>query len=70
MWVLTLDTTSGTDQDWARGEAGFEYVYTVELRDTGEYGFLLPAEQILDTALETWAGIQVVAREMVKKVRS
>lgn len=56
--------TDGTSQDWAKGEGGFKYVYTAELRDTGRYGFLLPAEQIVPTATETWAGFQVVARHI------
>ena len=31
--------------------------YTIELRDTGNYGFELPPNQILPTATETWNGI-------------
>ena len=40
--------------DWALGEAQIPYSYSVELRDTGRYGFLLPRELILPTALEMW----------------
>jgi hypothetical protein len=31
--------------------------FTVELRDTGEYGFELPAEQIVPTGEEALAGL-------------
>ena len=34
---------SGASDDWAKGEAGIKYSYTVELPDTGKFGFLLPA---------------------------
>jgi len=57
--------SSGSSRDWAKGEGGFKYVYTIELRDTGNYGFLLPKEQIIPTAIETWAGIQVIANNYV-----
>ncbi|XP_047736396.1 inactive metallocarboxypeptidase ECM14 [Hyalella azteca] len=37
--------------------AGITYSFTLELRDTGTYGFLLPAIEIVPTAEETWAGL-------------
>ncbi|CAL8103799.1 unnamed protein product [Orchesella dallaii] len=61
-----LYLSSGSSRDWAKGEGGFKWVYTIELRDTGRYGFLLPPDQILDSAIETWSGIQVVARELIR----
>jgi hypothetical protein len=39
-----LDIASGGSDDWAKGGAGIPYSYTVELRDTGNFGFELPAE--------------------------
>ncbi|XP_015609902.1 carboxypeptidase B [Cephus cinctus] len=57
-----LYPTSGGSDDWAKGVAGIKYSYTVELRDRGTYGFLLPATQIVPTARETWAGIRAIAR--------
>lgn len=36
-----------------RGLIGF----TIELRDTGRYGFILPKEQILPTGREIWRGL-------------
>jgi len=61
-----LYLSSGSSRDWAKGEGGFKWVYTIELRDTGRYGFLLPPDQILPTSIETWSGIQVVARKLIR----
>lgn len=36
----------------------YKYSFTPELRDTGRYGFVLPANQIRPTAVETWAGFR------------
>merc|ERR1712240_75284 len=58
-----LYTASGTSLDWALGVAGVPYVYSIELRDTGHYGFLLPPSQIIPTAEETWAWHEVAARQ-------
>ena len=51
--------------DWALGEAKVPYSYSVELRDTGRHGFLLPRELILPTALEIWAFHQAVANYVI-----
>jgi hypothetical protein len=52
-----LYPSSGTSRDWAYGVPEFEYVYTLELRDEGQYGFFLPPEQILPSQVETWVAI-------------
>lgn len=44
MHYVLLDPASGSSSDWAKGDAGIAYSYLIEMRDTGEYGFLLPAE--------------------------
>ncbi|XP_076285065.1 carboxypeptidase B [Lasioglossum baleicum] len=59
-----LYPTSGASDDWAKGVAGIKYAYTVELRDRGTYGFLLPATQIMPTAREIWAGIRTIVRQV------
>jgi len=51
------DAASGSSYDWAKGVAGIKYSYTLELRDRGQYGFLLPPSQIIPTGEETWAGL-------------
>ncbi|XP_074124021.1 carboxypeptidase A4-like isoform X6 [Sminthopsis crassicaudata] len=50
---------SGSSMDWAY-KNGIKYAFTFEMRDTGKYGFLLPAEQILPTAQETWLALEVI----------
>jgi len=60
-----LYIASGSSADWAHGEAGIGFTTSMELRDTGNYGFLLPAEQIIPTAEETWAFHITVIRELM-----
>lgn len=50
---------SGGSIDWAY-DYGIRYSFAFELRDTGRYGFLLPAKMILPTAEETWLGLQSI----------
>ncbi|CAN9499007.1 unnamed protein product [Ophioblennius macclurei] len=50
---------SGVTTDWSYKQ-GIKYSYTFELRDTGRYGFALPASQILPTAQETWLALMVI----------
>ena len=60
-----LYTASGTSLDWALGVAGIPYVYSIELRDTGAYGFLLPPSEIIPNAEEAWAFHVVAAEQMI-----
>lgn len=60
-----LDPASGASDDWSKGVAGVKFVYTMELRDTGNYGFVAPASEIIPTADETWAGIKVIAQRVL-----
>ncbi|KAH7638643.1 carboxypeptidase a2-like protein [Dermatophagoides farinae] len=55
---------SGFMMDWIYHKLGIRDAYLVELRDRGYYGFILPADQILPTATETWAGIQVAIQQI------
>ncbi|CAL8260346.1 unnamed protein product [Merluccius merluccius] len=48
---------SGGSIDWSY-DAGIKYSFAFELRDTGRYGFLLPANQIIPTASETWLALK------------
>ncbi|XP_037369050.1 carboxypeptidase A2 [Talpa occidentalis] len=50
---------SGGSIDWAY-DSGIKYAFAFELRDTGRYGFLLPASQIVPTASETWLGLKTI----------
>jgi len=60
-----LYIASGSSTDWAHGEVGIGFTTSMELRDTGLHGFLLPADQIIPTAEETWAFHETVIRELM-----
>ena len=57
-FIFYSDQSSGTSRDWARGVANIKYSFTIELRDQGQYGWLLPPEQIIPTGEEIWQGIK------------
>lgn len=48
-----LYEAAGGSDDWALGVAGVKYSYTMELRDTGDNGFVLPPDQIVPSGEET-----------------
>jgi len=54
---IDLYITTGSASDWYYME-GIWAAYTIELRDTGQYGFLLPPAQIIPTGNEIWASIK------------
>jgi len=56
--------TSGGSSDWTYGKLGLVYSYALELRDRGQYGFLLPAWQIIPTGRETFAAMKRMAEMM------
>jgi hypothetical protein len=43
--------------DWAYLTLNIPIVYSFELRDKGQFGFLLPASQIIPTSEETLDGV-------------
>jgi murein tripeptide amidase MpaA len=55
----TLYPTNGASYDYAYDISGAEWASLIELRDEGEFGFVLPPEQILPNCEEIWAGMQV-----------
>ncbi|KAK8022830.1 hypothetical protein PG993_013597 [Apiospora rasikravindrae] len=52
----TLYATSGSAPDHVYSVGRAEWSFTIELRDTGRFGFVLPPEQIRPAAEEMWAG--------------
>lgn len=58
---------SGGSMDWVRGTHKIPITYTYELRDTGRYGFLLPASQIIPTAEETLESLVAMFQEAAKR---
>ncbi|XP_050297839.1 carboxypeptidase B-like [Anthonomus grandis grandis] len=62
----TLYPAAGGSDDWAKGTMKMKYAYTIELRDNGRYGFVLPASYILPTAKEGLAAVRVIAEAASK----
>ncbi|KAF2438513.1 carboxypeptidase A1 precursor [Karstenula rhodostoma CBS 690.94] len=64
----TIYQVSGSSVDYALENAGsnkgVKYSMTVELRDTGANGFVLPAAQIKPSGEETWAGLAYLLKNM------
>ncbi|TGJ88477.1 hypothetical protein E0Z10_g311 [Xylaria hypoxylon] len=52
----TLYATNGGSNDYFTDVTVAELAWAIELRDTGTYGFTLPANQIIATGEESWAG--------------
>ena len=59
-----LYMSTGCSVDFAFDVARAEYSYTLELRDQGSSGFVLPPAQILPSGQETWAGIKYAISHM------
>ncbi|KAL5115438.1 hypothetical protein ACEQ8H_006659 [Pleosporales sp. CAS-2024a] len=60
----TIYQVSGDSVDYAYENAQAAISMTVELRDTGTYGFVLPASMIVPSCEETWAGFKYVLSNM------
>lgn len=56
----STDVASGVTADYYYVTEGVVQSYVIELRDTGTFGFVLPARQIVPTATETWNGIKAM----------
>ncbi|KAI9357600.1 hypothetical protein DFJ73DRAFT_184393 [Zopfochytrium polystomum] len=53
--------SSGASIDWASEEAKIPFAYSVELRDRGRHGFLLPTKHILPSGEEAFEAVLAVA---------
>ncbi|KAF2889623.1 hypothetical protein ILUMI_16549 [Ignelater luminosus] len=51
-----LYAAAGGSDDWAKGVAGVQLAYTIELPEGGSWGFDPPPHQIMDHLPETWEG--------------
>ncbi|XP_013148300.1 PREDICTED: carboxypeptidase B-like [Papilio polytes] len=60
-----LYPASGGSDDWAKGQ-GIKYSFTIELSDTGRYGFVLPTSFIEPVARESLNGLRVLASQVAK----
>jgi len=70
--VYTVGSTSrvlyiatGSFTDWAFYVHKVPYSSTIELRDTGRYGFVLPASEILPNGRESFAGVINIANKIL-----
>lgn len=60
--ATTLYPAAGGSDDWAKGFAGIKYSYTIEMGDTGRYGFVLPASHIEPNGRDGYTFAETVAR--------
>lgn len=60
-----LYPAAGASDDWYKGVLGARFAYTVELRDTGLHGFILPPDQIQPSGEELWAAHKLVFQRMI-----
>ncbi|XP_052871081.1 zinc carboxypeptidase-like [Anopheles cruzii] len=58
-----LYINSGSSRDWAHGTQGVPVAATIEFRDTGYHGFILPPEQIIPNAIEILDGLVAFLRK-------
>ena len=54
------------DRPRSQGGLGARFVYTIELRDTGHHGFLLPENQIKPSGEELWEAERVIFKKMIE----
>lgn len=59
-----LYEASGNSIDYVTDIVGGDYAFGVELRDLGDYGFVLPPEQILPTCREAFEGVKYLLRNL------
>ena len=60
----TIYQATGSSVDYVNDVVGSDYTFTSELRDTGNYGFVLPAAQILPSGEEAYAGVRYLLLNM------
>lgn len=62
-----LYPASGASDDWAKGELNIKYTYTIEMRDAGKTGFILPSVQIEPAGREAMEIVKVVAQAVAEE---
>ncbi|XP_010144052.1 PREDICTED: carboxypeptidase B2 [Buceros rhinoceros silvestris] len=63
----TIYLAPGGSDDWAY-DLGIKYSFTIELRDTGTYGFLLPPHEIKPTCLEALSAVKAIALHVLQNL--
>nr|CAD7193667.1 unnamed protein product [Timema douglasi] len=64
--VDLLYVASGSSVDWAMGVHGIPIAFVYELRDLGQHGFILPADQIIPSGEETLDSLVTLITEAQK----
>jgi len=59
--ATTIYPASGSSVDWVYAVTNVTISFAVEGRDTGRFGFLLPADQIIPSGKETMAAVEAMA---------
>lgn len=62
-----LYAVAGGSADYAKGVAGIDLAYTIELPAGGPYNFDPPPSKIRPTVQETWEGFKVFHRHIERK---
>ncbi|MEQ8850698.1 MAG: M14 family zinc carboxypeptidase [Phycisphaerales bacterium] len=62
---VILSPAAGVCPDWVSGNMG-ALAWTLESRDTGAFGFELPASQIIPTGVETFEGVKELAEHVTR----
>ncbi|OCT80938.1 mast cell carboxypeptidase A [Xenopus laevis] len=62
--ATTIYPVSGSSIDWTY-DKGIKYSFVFELRDEGDFGFLLPECQIKQTCMETMLAVKAMANSVV-----
>ena len=60
----TIYPATGNSVDYVNDVVGSDYTFTSELRDTGNFGFVLPASQIVPSGEEAFAGVKSLLQNM------
>ena len=63
-YLQVISPTAGGSDDWVFGGAGIPYAFTIELPDTGSYGFILPASQIRTVGREAMAAVVAMMSDL------
>lgn len=63
MWAL--GAAAGATDDWYVGNLTAKYGWTFEMRDKGDFGFLLPANQIANSGEENMLAMEVLFNQLI-----